>query len=159
MASDILTLNAGSSSLKFSVWRARTGMELEELLRGKVDKVGIAPHLSAREPSGRTVIDVGLGDQSAKLGHDDVLRELFTRLSQDRRDGFQAIGHRIVHGGTIFTAPVRIDAQVMVELAKLEPLAPLHQPHNLAGIRTCAALQPNVPQVGCFDTAFHRTVD
>lgn len=159
MASDILTLNAGSSSLKFSVWRATTGMELEELLRGKVDKVGIAPHLSAREPSGRTVIDVGVGEQGAKLGHDDVLRELFTWLSRDRRDGFQAIGHRIVHGGTIFTAPVRIDARVMVELAKLEPLAPLHQPHNLAGIRTCAALQPNVPQVACFDTAFHRTMD
>jgi Acetokinase family len=112
-----------------------------------------------REPGGRALIDKGFGEAGAKLSHEDLLRELFTWLSQQRRDGFKAIGHRVVHGGAIFTEPVRIDDRVMQRLSKLEPLAPLHQPHNLAGIRACAALQPRVPQVACFDTAFHRTMD
>ncbi len=160
MASDILTLNAGSSSLKFSVWRAETGTELRELLRGEIEKIGIAPRLSAREPGCRTIIDHNIGDGGgAKLGHDDLLRELFARLSRDHPNGFEAIGHRVVHGGAHFTAAVRIDDRVMAELAKLQPLAPLHQPHNISGIRACAALQPNVPQVACFDTAFHWTMD
>jgi acetate kinase len=67
-----------------------------------------------------------------------------------------AVGHRVVHGGTLFSGPVRVDAAVLAELTKLDPLAPLHQPHNLAGIRTLAELEPNLPQVACFDTAFHR---
>jgi acetate kinase len=159
MASDILTLNAGSSSLKFSLWQAGTGMELRELFRGEIEKIGITPHLSAREPGGRTVIDNRFDGGGAKLSHEDLLRELFAWLSQQRRDGFRAIGHRIVHGGATFTAPVRIDDDVMERLSKLEPLAPLHQPHNLSAIRICAALEPRVPQIVCFDTAFHRTMD
>ncbi len=159
VASDILTLNAGSSSLKFSLWQAETGMELRELFRGEIEKIGIAPHLSAREPGGRTVIDNSFAEGGAKLSHEDILRELFVWLSQQRRNGIKAIGHRIVHGGATFTAPVRIDDHVMENLSKLEPLAPLHQPHNLSGIRICAALQPRVPQIACFDTAFHRTMD
>jgi len=158
MASDIFTLNAGSSSLKFSLWEAET-TGLRELFRGEVEKIGIAPHLSAREPSGRTVIDKRFDEGGAKLSHEDLLRALFAWLSQQRRDGFKAIGHRIVHGGATFTAPVRIDDHVMESLSKLEPLAPLHQPHNLSGIRICATLQPRVPQIACFDTAFHRTMD
>jgi acetate kinase len=159
MASDILTLNAGSSSLKFSLWQAGTDTELPELFRGEIEKIGIAPHLSAREPGGRTVVDHRLDEAGAKLSHEQLLRELFAWLSQQRPDRFKAIGHRIVHGGTKFTAPVRIDDTVMEELTKLEPLAPLHQPHNLSGIRACAKLQPGVPQIACFDTAFHRTMD
>jgi acetate kinase len=159
MAGDILTINAGSSSLKFSLWHAETAMEMREIFRGEIEEIGIAPHLSARKPEGRMIIDNRFDEGGAKLSHEDLLRELFAWLSRDRPDGFAAIGHRIVHGGAIFAAPVRIDDRVMEKLAKLEPLAPLHQPHNLAGIRTCAALQPHVPQVACFDTAFHRTMD
>jgi acetate kinase len=158
MANDIFTLNAGSSSLKFSLWEAET-TGLRELFRGEVEKIGIAPYLSAREPSGRTVIDKRFDEGGANLSHENLLRELFVRLSQQRQDGFKAIGHRIVHGGATFTAPVRIDDHVMQSLSKLEPLAPLHQPHNLSGIRICATLQPRVPQIACFDTAFHRTMD
>jgi acetate kinase len=158
MANDIFTLNAGSSSLKFSLWEAET-TGLRELFRGEIEKIGIAPHLSAREPSGRTVIDKRFDEGGAKLSHEDLLRALFAWLSQQRQDGFKAIGHRIVHGGATFTMPVRIDDHVMESLSKLEPLAPLHQPHNLSGIRICAALQPRVPQIACFDTAFHRTMD
>jgi acetate kinase len=134
MASDIFTLNAGSSSLKFSLWEAETTGP-RELFRGEIEKIGIAPHLSAREPSGHTVIDKSFDN------------------------GFKGIGHRIVHGGATFTAPVRIDDHVMESLSKLEPLAPLHQPHNLSGVRICATLQPRVPQIACFDTAFHSTMD
>ena len=159
MAGDILTLNSGSSSLKFSLWQAGTDMELRELFRGEIEKIGIAPHLSAREPGGRTVIDNRFEHGGAKLSHEDLLRELFAWLSQHRPGGFKAIGHRIVHGGAMFTAPVRIDDCVMESLTKLEPLAPLHQPHNLSGIRACAKLQPGVAQIACFDTAFHRTMD
>ena len=158
MASDILTLNAGSSSLKFSLWHSATGTDLRELLRGEVEKIGIAPYLSAREPGGGVVIDSGFGEAGAKLTHEDLLRKLFAWLAQQGRDKLGAIGHRIVHGGGAFTAPIRIDDRVMEKLCKLEPLAPLHQPHNLAGIRTCAALQPHVTQVACFDTAFHQTM-
>ena len=159
MANDVFTLNAGSSSLKFSLWEAKTDTELRELFRGEIEKIGIAPHLSAREPAGRTVIDKRFEEGGANLSHENLLRELFAWVSQQRRNGFKAIGHRIVHGGATFTAPVRIDHQVMESLSKLESLAPLHQPHNLSGIRICAALQPRVPQVACFDTAFHRTMD
>jgi acetate kinase len=158
IANDIFTLNAGSSSLKFSLWEAET-RGLRELFRGEIEKIGIAPHLSAREPSGRTVIDKRFDEGGVKLSHEDLLRALFAWLSQQRRGGFKAIGHRIVHGGATFTTPVRIDDHVMESLSKLAPLAPLHQPHNLSGIRICAALQPRVPQIACFDTAFHRTMD
>ena len=131
MASDILTLNAGSSSLKFSLWQTETGMDLREFFRGEIEKIGIAPHLSAREPCGRTVIDKKFDEGGAKLTHEDLLRELFAWFSQQDLHGFKAIGHRIVHGGATFTAPARIDDHVMESLSKLEPLAPLHQPHNL----------------------------
>jgi acetate kinase len=159
MASDILTLNAGSSSLKFSLWHSASATELREIFRGEIEKIGIAPHLSAQEPGGRTVVDTRFDAGGAKLTHEDLLRELFAWLSQQRPDGFKAIGHRVVHGGADFTAPVLVDDHVMERLSKLQPLAPLHQPHNLSGIRSCAGLQPHVPQVACFDTAFHRTMD
>src|SRR5439155_10207765 len=128
------------SSLKLSLWQAENGVELRELFRGEIEKIGIAPHLSIREPGGRAVIDNRFDEGGAKLSHEDLLRELFAWLSQQRRDGFRAIGHRIVHGGATFTAPVRIDDDVMERLSKLEPLAPLHQPHNLSGIRIAVPL-------------------
>jgi acetate kinase len=159
MASDILTLNAGSSSLKFSLWHSGTGTDLRELLRGQVEKIGIAPHLSAWRPGGDAISDSSFGEGGVKLTHEDLLRELFAWLSQQRQDELKAIGHRIVHGGSNLTTPVRINDQLLEKLSKLEQLAPLHQPHNLAGIRTCAVLRPHVPQVACFDTAFHQTMD
>lgn len=159
MASGILTLNAGSSSLKFSFWHCETGMEISELFRGEVEKIGIAPHLIARGPRGDTVTDREFGKDGAKLTHEDLLQELFSWFSQyQRQNTLKAIGHRIVHGGNSFTTPVCIDDEVMAELSKLEPLAPLHQPHNLSGVRACARLAPHVPQVACFDTAFHHTM-
>jgi acetate kinase len=133
MASDLFTLNAGSSSLKFSLWQSGTGEELRELFRGEVEKIGIAPRLSASRPGGDRVIDKKFGEGGAKLTHEDLLRELFDWFSRQRRDELKAIGHRIVHGGAAFTAPVRINDRVMEKLSQLEPLAPLHQPHKLVG--------------------------
>jgi acetate kinase len=134
-------------------------MDLRELFRGEVEKIGIDPHLSAWGPGGEAVIDRGFGEGGANLTHEDLLRELFAWLWQQRQEELEAIGHRIVHGGATFTEPVCINDDVLDKLSKLEPLAPLHQPHNLSGVRTCAALQPHVPQVACFDTAFHQTMD
>ncbi len=158
MASDIFTLNAVSSSLRFSLWQSGIGMELRELFRGEVEKIGIAPHLSASRPGGDNVIDKKF-EGGDKLTHEDLLRELFDWFSRQRRDELKAIGHRIVHGGAAFSAPVRINDRVMEKLSQLERLAPLHQPHNLSGIRACAALRPHVLQVACFDTAFHQTME
>src|SRR5215467_6470875 len=158
MASDILTLNAGSSSLKFSRWRS-TSTELREILRGDVEKIGIAPHLIAREPDGKIILSRNFDEGGARLTHEDLLHELFAWLSEQIQGELKAIGHRVVHGGSEFKAPVRVDDRVMLRLCKLQPLAPLHQPHNLSAIRACAALQPHVPQVACFDTAFHQTMD
>jgi acetate kinase len=158
MGSDILTLNAGSSSLKFSRWRS-TGTDLREIVRGEIEKIGIAPHLLAREPGGEILLSRDFDEGGAKLTREDLLRELFSWLSEQAQSELKAIGHRVVHGGSDFKAPVRVDDRTMARLRKLQPLAPLHQPHNLSAIRTCAALQPHVPQVACFDTAFHQTMD
>jgi acetate kinase len=163
MDSSILTLNAGSSSLKFSVWNCAPGGELSELFRGEFEKIGSGPHLTVRRAGGDTVVDKDFGKagpmNGTKLTHEDLLDELFAWMSQSHRQRtITAIGHRIVHGGTRFVAPVRIDVQVMAALRSLEPLAPLHQPHNLAGVRACTRLAPDVPQVACFDTAFHHTM-
>jgi len=159
MVSTILTLNAGSSSLKFSLWNGAAGADLSELFRGEFEKIGSAPHLMVRRADGDTIADKDFGQNGAKLTHEDLLNELFAWMSQSHRQNtIKAIGHRIVHGGTRFVAPVRVDDQVMAELRKLEPLAPLHQPHNLAAIRACARLAPDVSQVACFDTAFHHTM-
>jgi acetate kinase len=158
MASDILTLNAGSSSLKFSRW-CSTSKGLQEILRGEVEKIGIAPHLIARDPDGKTILSRNFDESGATLTHEDLLHELFSWLSQQSQGELRAIGHRVVHGGSEFKAPVRVDDRVMQRLCKLQSLAPLHQPHNLSAIRACATLQPHVPQVACFDTAFHQTMD
>ncbi|RYH11801.1 acetate/propionate family kinase [Tropicimonas sp. IMCC6043] len=152
--SAILTLNAGSSSIKFSVY-----LNSDQVSSG--DPVGVAVGQ----------ID-GLGpDATLILKHDGRTSE--TQLGQaDHTSGLRAIleairpvigtqtvvgvGHRIVHGGVAQEEPVRLDAALLEELAKLEPLAPLHQPHNLAGIRAAMEAFPDAIQVGCFDTAFHR---
>jgi acetate kinase len=158
-AGNILTLNAGSSSVKFSVWHCESRTELSELFRGDFENIGTAPHLKVRVPGGDTIADKEFGKDGAELTHENLLDELFRWITRQHGERtLNAIGHRIVHGGTGFTAPVCIDDEVMEKLSKLVPLAPLHQPHNLSGIRACARLMPGVPQVACFDTAFHHTM-
>src|SRR5438270_5204160 len=132
MSDAILVLNAGSSSLKFSAFPAGGG---GVLLHAQVD---------------------GLGGEAAD--HDRALAAALDRCRAELAGHrLVAVGHRVVHGGTEFAAPVRIDGSVLAALEALVPLAPLHQPHNLAAVRAVTRLAPQLPQVACFDPAFHRT--
>jgi acetate kinase len=126
------------------------------LLRGQVERIGQAPRLEAKDAAGGTLAQHDLSD--AKADHAAATAEIIAlrrQLLGERT--VLAVGHRVVHGGTAFSAPVLIDDKVLAKLAELVPLAPLHQPHNLAPIQAIAHAVPQLPQVACFDTAFHRT--
>ncbi len=156
MADAILVLNAGSSSLKFSLFvEQRAGLELA--LRGQMEGLYTAPRFVARDPRGEIVAE-RRWVEGERLGHDGALEHLrgFLRseLAHHRPIG---VGHRVVHGGLEYTRPVRVDAGVVAGLERFVALAPLHQPHNLAPIRLLLERAPELPQVACFDTAFHRT--
>jgi acetate kinase len=156
MADAILVLNAGSSSLKFSVFL--NGEPPEPLLRGQLEGLFTRPRFTARDHAGSMV---GERDWAAdtSLGHEGAIEFLFTwgRGGALRGHRIAAAGHRVVHGGRKFTQPVRLDANVLKALEAFVPLAPLHQPHNLSAIRAIAQRAPELPQVACFDTSFHRT--
>ncbi len=153
MAEAILVLNAGSSSVKFAVYE-RSGEALEPFLRGQVAGIGTAAELRLEGEAGVE----GAEALPPGAGHDAALQAAL-RAVYDRLGGLTlaAAGHRIVHGGRRFTAPVAVDDAVLASLRELEPLAPLHQPHNLAAIEAVRRVAPELPQVACFDTAFHRT--
>lgn len=144
----LLTVNAGSSSLKFATFRLAAEPCPE--IRGQLSGIGQGEcRLSVSDAAGRK-----LDWQAAALNsHADALKLLVERLQVDA--SWAGVGHRVVHGGTRFTAPICIDAEVLSALKALYPLAPLHQPHNVAAIEAVAALLPRLPQVACFDTAFH----
>jgi acetate kinase len=157
MSSRLLTINAGSSSLKFAVFRLRGEHEPDCEIRGQLSGIGqgVAKLTVASPVSGP------LDWRAANLrleGHGDALDLLIDRLTigRDRAD-WLGVGHRVVHGGTRFTAPVRLDRASIGALHGLVHLAPLHQPHSLAAIEAVAAALPDLPQVACFDTAFHAT--
>jgi acetate kinase len=156
VADAITIINAGSSSLKFALFVVRGG-DLTLDVRGQLDGLYTAPRFVAKDPSGRTVAARSWGED-AKLGHDGAMEHLsgFLReqLADDRLVG---VGHRVVHGGLEYADPVRIDDHVLKALERIIPLAPLHQPHNLAPIAALLGRAPEIPQVACFDTAFHRT--
>jgi acetate kinase len=156
MAEAILTVNAGSSSLKFSVYRVEHGARLSRSADGRIEGIGTSPHFQARGGDGRALVDERWPADQA-FDHDRCFRVLGGRLQEFVGDAaLLGVGHRVVHGGIDYAAPVRVDPAVLAGLEALCPLAPLHQPHNLAGIRAVAAVQPDLPQVACFDTAFHR---
>ena len=155
-AGAIAVLNAGSSSLKFSVLRRRDGA-LAPVFSGQLEGLFTAPRFVLRDAAGRTLDERAWG-QGVSLGHDGALAHLLDVL--DARlagEALVGVGHRVVHGGARFAEPVRVDAATLAELRTLEPLAPLHQPHNLAPIAALLERAPALPQVACFDTAFHRT--
>jgi acetate kinase len=149
----IAVLNAGSSSLKFALYDAAS--DGAALFRGQIEEIGLAPRLSAIDGTGAVVAERSWG--AAVLDHRAAAAEILGLAPTLLRGGqVVAFGHRVVHGGTIFAAPVRIDDSVRARLAELVPLAPLHQPHSLAPIDYIATAAPHLPQVACFDTAFHR---
>jgi acetate kinase len=149
----IAVLNAGSSSIKFAIYGLDDG---PAELRGQVEAIGVAPALKVRDAAGAVVAEHKWPAQG--FSQAQATREI-VHVVQSLLGGehVSAVGHRVVHGGTHFAAPVLVDDAVLAELDKLVPLAPLHQPHNLAPIRTIAAEAPHLQQVACFDTAFHRT--
>ena len=153
--SAILVLNAGSSSIKFCVFR-RQHEQLHRDLCGQLAGLTTAPRFIARR-GGEVVVDRRLGD--AGLTHVQGLEVLLECLRSELRGALLAgVGHRVVHGGLEFMAPTLVDAPVLSRLERYNPLAPLHQPHNLAAIRLLLEQLPGVPEVACFDTAFHRTI-
>lgn len=155
MTDAILTLNAGSSSLKFALFR-RHGEVVELAAKGQIEGIGTAPQMIAKDAAG-AVLTERRWPQGSRLAHEAFLTPLLTWTDEHlESDRLAAIGHRIVHGGASFSAPVIIDNAVLASLDALCPLAPLHQQHNLAAVRAARAARPDLPQVACFDTAFHH---
>lgn len=151
-----LILNAGSSSLKFCVYARPQANDWHLESRGQIEGIGAWPRIFARDADGRTLID-----QTPSTPVDDgagALEALAVWL-RSMYDGGRVlgVGHRVVHGGARYTGPVIVTGQVLAELHGLIPLAPLHQPHNLAAIEAVSERLPGTPQVACFDTSFHRT--
>jgi acetate kinase len=156
MADVILVLNAGSSSIKFRVFDAGPA-EPELVLYGQVEGLYTAAHFSVKDAGG-AAIGEHRWEPDAAFGHQGATQYIGEFL-RSHREGHRlvAVGHRVVHGGVQFTRAVVVTPAVIDALDKLTPLAPLHQPHNLAPIRILAQVRPDVPQVACFDTAFHRS--
>jgi acetate kinase len=154
----ILVVNAGSSSVKFQVFGADGEKGLRRLIKGQMDGIGTRPHLHANGPDEQVLIDQDYA--STEVG--DVPAALLAAggwLRETQRLEPTAVGHRVVHGGPQYNRPVRIDDGVLANLERYVSLAPLHQPNNLAPIRALLARFPRLPQVACFDTAFHRGHD
>src|SRR5262249_1946882 len=151
----ILVINAGSSSIKFELFDIGTGDGLERRLKGQIDGIGTRPRLAAKGVSGDVLVDERYEAKEVR-----TVPDAMTRVGgwlRDRLDGAApaAVGHRVVHGGPRYSAPTRVDDAVLAELERFEALAPLHQPNNLAAIKTLRARAPELLQVACFDTAFH----
>jgi acetate kinase len=152
----IVVLNGGSSSLKFSIYQVSGEKDLELSMKGQIEGIGTAPRFIAKDRDGKVLGERQWADASSA---DRVF--LFGYLAgwatgQIKDSEVVGAGHRIVHGGTDFSAPALIDDALMSAVEKLVPLAPLHLPHNLAYIKAAKSMNPELPQVACFDTAFHR---
>ena len=151
----ILVVNAGSSSVKFKVFALAQSGEPERQIKGQIDGIGVRPRLRASAANGDTLIDRDLdGGEVSTVG--DALQAAGAWLRDACSIRPIAVGHRVVHGGPQYDRPVLVDSQVLSHLARYSSLAPLHQPNNLAPIRTLLERFPDLPQVACFDTAFHR---
>ncbi len=156
MTDAILVINAGSSSIKFSVFVAK-GAGLTLAFRGQIEGLFTSPHFIAKDAVGAVMDEKSWGD-GVELGHAGAIEHLRLFLRERRGDvRLAGMGHRIAHGGLKYFEPVRVDAEVLAELERLVPLAPLHQPNNLAPISLVLQRMPEVPQVACFDTGFHHT--
>jgi acetate kinase len=155
MSETILVVNAGSSSIKFQLFSVGAGDQLQRRLKGQIEGIGVRPRLVAKGADGASLVDktcppAEVGDVPAALG------KLVEFLRAEIGTLPNAVGHRVVHGGPDYSAPILVDASVVERLEAFAPLAPLHQPNNLGPIRTLLQRQPQLPQIACFDTAFHR---
>jgi acetate kinase len=151
----VLVLNAGSSSLKFCVYHAPEHDQWPLAARGQIEGIGTSPRLVVKDGDGGTLADERLDEavDGAPAALDALTAWLRARFVGHAR--LIGIGHRVVHGGEHYTGPVVVTPEILEDLRKLVPLAPLHQPHNLAAIDAVNERLPGVPQVACFDTSFH----
>ena len=158
MTEVILALNAGSTSFKFSLFATtRESGSLSLLYRGGVEGLNREARFLVHNAMGQRQEDEQLTAKAA-ISHEDALNVLLEWIEHhEARLRLIAVGHRVVHGGTLFSAPEFVDDRVLTYLEQLVPLAPLHQPHNLTAIRSVTKIKPDIPQVACFDTAFHHT--
>src|SRR5262245_17407273 len=150
-----IVLNAGSSSLKFSIYQRPEAAAWRLEARGQIEGIGTAPRFSAKDDTGKRLADDVLDStvRDARTALDSVAAWLRSRYGGARVLG---VGHRVVHGGARYAAPTIVTPAVLEDLRALIPLAPLHQPYNLAAIEAVTERLPDVPQVACFDTSFHR---
>jgi len=148
-----LVLNAGSSSLKFCVFQRPPGAGWRLEARGQIEGIGTSPRLSVKDANGKILAKQDAPVRDGREAVDELAGWLRSEYGGSRVLG---VGHRVVHGGSRFTGPTILNEQVLAELRELIPLAPLHQPHNLAAIEAAIERLPGVPQVACFDTSFHR---
>jgi acetate kinase len=148
-----LVLNAGSSSLKFCVFQRPAGESWHLAARGQIEGIGTSPRLSAKDADGESLANHDVAARDGKEALDALAGWLRSKYGGSRVLG---VGHRVVHGGSQFKGPTILNADVMRELYQLVPLAPLHQPYNLAAIEAVFERLPGIPQVACFDTSFHR---
>jgi acetate kinase len=156
MADAIGVLNAGSSSIKFSLFTLQ-GDDLDLEVGGQLEAINTAPHFVAKDRHGSTVSETRWPEGTG-LGHEGALDHLFTYLRVEvAHHRLVGVGHRVAHGGPVYTRPVRIDTDTLARLETFIPLVPLHQPHNLAPIRFLSKRAPELLQVACFDTSFHRS--
>lgn len=159
MKTSLLVINAGSSSIRFAQFDLASGAQPVRGMQGHIEGLGRTPQLVIHDRQGSCVTQRALqptGNLAAD--HASALAALFDCIAgPEWPDGPRAVAHRIVHGGPAFTRPLRVTADVLAQLQQFEPLAPLHQPHCLAALRAAAARWPEVPQIACFDTAFHAT--
>jgi len=155
MREPILVINAGSSSIKFSVFAVAADQVLKAGAHGQVEGIGAAARFEVADAQGIRLDERSLSgaDHAAAIV---AIHDWFAGHTGGEA-GFAGVGHRVVHGGSEFSGPVLIDARVLAALEALIPLAPLHQPHHIAAIRAVAAFAPDVPQIACFDTAFHHS--
>jgi acetate kinase len=154
----LLVVNAGSSSVKFQLFAVDKRRDLERLIKGQMDGIGVRPRLRASAADDTTLIDQTYAPERVP----DVPTALSLAggwLRTERKLAPMAVGHRVVHGGPDYDRPVLIDPTILTKLERYVALAPLHQPNNLAPIRAILATSPDLPQVACFDTAFHRGHD
>ena len=157
MTDAVLVINAGSSSIKFAGYGAAGAEEPTLIGKGQIEGIGSNPRFVVKDHEGR-VLDEHSWTDGGALAHEEAFRFIISWIERNASDvQLVAAGHRVVHGGLTYTSAVRIDDTVMSKLEELVALAPLHQPHNLAAIRAIAAVNPDLPQVACFDTAFHCT--
>lgn len=158
MDQGILVINAGSSSIKFAVFTDGGLPEPKLLFKGQMEGLGSDPSFQVKDATGQKFDERDEWPRGSPLNHAGALRYILGWLEECASDiKIEAAGHRVVHGGLVYDRAVRIDERVIADLEQLTPLAPLHQPHNLAAIRALSEVAPGLPQVACFDTAFHRT--